>query len=156
MEAVMDELERTRDNLRATVEQHDISVEELKASNEELQAINEELRAATEELETSKEELQSVNEELTTVNLELRHKVDEVSQANNDLQNLIASTQIGTLFLDRQLRIKRYTPSVNGIFNLLPTDINRPIEHVTHSLGYDQLAADAARVLETPQGITHE
>jgi len=150
------DLQRTREQLRTMVEQYETAVEEQKSANEELQAINEELRATTEELETSKEELQSVNEELTTLNLELRHKVDEVSQAHDDLQNLIASTQIGTLFLDRQLRIKRYTPSVEGIFNLLPTDLQRPIGHVTHTLAYDQLAADAAQVLQTPQGITRE
>jgi two-component system CheB/CheR fusion protein len=150
------DLERTREQLRGMVEQYETSVEEEKSANEELQAINEELRAATEELETSKEELQSVNEELTTLNLELRHKVEEVSQAHTDLQNLIASTQIGTLFLDRQLRIKRYTPTVEGIFNLLPMDLNRPIGHVTHTLDYDQLAQDAAQVFETPQGITRE
>ena len=150
------DLQRTREQLRGMVEQYETAVEEQKSANEELQAINEELRAASEELETSKEELQSVNEELTTVNLELRHKVDEVSQAHNDLQNLIASTQIGTLFLDRRLRIKRYTPGVDGIFNLLPTDLNRPIAHVTHTLAYDRLTADAVQVLETSQGITRE
>ncbi len=150
------DLDRTRAQLRGMIEQYEAAVEEQKSANEELQAINEELRAATEELETSKEELQSINEELTTLNLELRHKVDEVSQANNDLQNLIASTRIGTLFLDRRLRIKRYTPSVDGIFNLLPTDLNRPVDHVTHTLAYEELAADAARVLETLQGITRE
>ena len=150
------DLQRTREQLRGMVEQYETAVEEQKSANEELQATNEELRAATEELETSKEELQSVNEELTTLNLELRHKVDEVSQANNDLQNLIASTQIGTMFLDRQLRIKRYTPSVDGIFNLLPTDLDRPIGHVTHTLAYHGLADDAAEVLASPQGITRE
>jgi len=150
------DLGRTREQLRGMIEQYETAVEEQKSANEELQATNEELRAATEELETSKEELQSINEELTTLNLELRHKVDEVSQANNDLQNLIASTRIGTLFLDRRLRIKRYTPSVDGIFNLLPTDLNRPVDHVTHTLAYEELADDAARVLETLQGITRE
>jgi two-component system CheB/CheR fusion protein len=150
------DLERTRAQLRGMVEQYETAVEEQKSANEELQAMNEELRAATEELETSKEELQSVNEELTTLNLELHHKVDEVSQAHNDLQNLIASTEIGTMFLDRQLRIKRYTPSVEGLFNLLPTDLNRPLGHVTHTLAYDQLAADAAQVIETRQGVSRE
>src|SRR5207237_6045363 len=98
-----DELHNTREQLRATIEQYETSVEELRASNEELQAINEELRSATEELETSKEELQSVNEELTTVNNEQKEKVDEVSRANRDLQNLTASTEIGTIIADPPL-----------------------------------------------------
>jgi two-component system CheB/CheR fusion protein len=150
------ELQRTKEQLRTTIEPYETAVEEYKAANEELQAINEELRAATEELETSKEELQSVNEELTTVNQELKHKVEEVSQSNNDLQNLMASTEIGTIFIDRELRIKRYTPSTQAIFNLIPTDINRPIMHITHKLGYDQLHEDAARVLATLTQVERE
>lgn len=151
-----EELQRTKDLLRTTIEQYETAVEEYKAANEELQAINEELRAATEELETSKEELQSVNEELTTVNQELKHKVEEVTQSNNDLQNLMASTEIGTIFVDRELRIKRYTPSAQTIFNLIPSDVNRPLAHVTHTLDYEQLAEDAARVLERLAVITRE
>ena len=99
----------------STAEQNEASTEELKASNEELQAINEELRSATEELETGKEELQSINEELTTVNHELKSSVEQVSRVNSDLQNLMASTDIGTVFLDRQLRIKRFTPRVQVV-----------------------------------------
>jgi two-component system CheB/CheR fusion protein len=143
------ELQRHKDQLRITIEQYETAVEEYKATNEELQAINEELRAATEELETSKEELQSVNEELVTVNQEMKHKVEEVGQSNNDLQNLMASTEIGTIFLDRKLRLTRYTPSAQAIFNLIPSDVNRPLAHVTHQLDYGQLPLDAARVLET-------
>jgi two-component system, chemotaxis family, CheB/CheR fusion protein len=141
------DLARTREQLQLTVEAYETAGEEYKAANEELTAINEELRAATEELETSKEELQAVNEELTTVNHELKFKVDEIIQANNDLQNLIAATQIGTIFLDRDLRIMRYTPSVESIFNLLPTDLHRPLSHVTHTLKYTTLEADARTVL---------
>jgi two-component system CheB/CheR fusion protein len=99
------ELDHVKTNQRATVEEYESSLEELKASNEELQSINEELRSATEEVETSREELQSINEELSTVNQELKHKVEELGKANSDLQNLMASTDIATVFLDRQLRI---------------------------------------------------
>ncbi len=156
MRQLEEELQRTKDQLRTMIEQYETAVEEYKAANEELQAINEELRAASEELETSKEELQSVNEELTTVNQEMKHKVEEVSQSNNDLQNLMASTEIGTIFIDRELRIKFYTPSAQLLFNLIPSDINRPLAHVTHTLDYDQLPQDAARVLETLAMITRE
>lgn len=144
-----EELQRTKDQLRATIEQYETAVEEHKAANEELQAINEELRATTEELETSKEELQAINEELTTVNHEMKHKVEELGQSNNDLQNLMASTQIGTIFVDRELRIRRYTLSAQTIFNLIPSDVNRPLAHITHKLNYDELTADAAQVLKT-------
>jgi two-component system, chemotaxis family, CheB/CheR fusion protein len=151
-----EELQKTRDQLRATIEQYETSVEELKASNEELQAINEELRSATEELETSKEELQSVNEELTTVNHELKEKVDEVSRANSDLRNLMASTAIGTIFLDRALHIKLYTPPVLGLFNIIPSDLNRPLDHLTHKLEYEHLTEDAEHVLATLKVIERE
>jgi two-component system, chemotaxis family, CheB/CheR fusion protein len=145
------ELQRTKDQLRITVEQYETSTEELRASNEELQAINEELRSATEELETSKEELQSVNEELTTVNQEYREKIDEVGRANSDLQNLMASTDIGTIFLDRALQIKRYTPRAQQLFNITPSDIGRPLEHFTNKLEYGLLTDDAEQVLRTLQ-----
>lgn len=150
------DLEQSRAELRASVEQYEAVVEEYKAANEELQAINEELRAATEELETSKEELQSVNEELTTLNRELQHTVEEVSRAHNDLQNLIASTQIGTIFLDRALRVKRFTPAVQAIFNLLPADLGRPFAHVTHTLEGAGLTEDATVVLDTLTPLTRE
>ena len=120
---IEEELQLTKDQLRLVVEQAETSTEELRASNEELQAINEELRSATEELETSKEELQSVNEELITVNQEYREKLEEVSRANADLQNLMASTDIGTIFLDRNLCIKRYTPRAQQLFNVTFSDV---------------------------------
>lgn len=142
-----DQLHRTREQLRTTVEQYETSLEEQKASNEELHAVNEELRSATEELETSKEELQSVNEELTTVNHELKVKIDEVSRANSDLQNLMTSTDIGVLFLDRGLHIKRFTPRMHQLFNLIPTDLGRPLAHVTHRLDVLDLSKVAERVL---------
>lgn len=137
-----DELQRTRDRLQSTIEQSETSTEELKASNEELQAINEELRSATEELETSKEELQSVNEELTTVNHELKSKVEEAAQINDDLRNFIASTEIATVFIDAEWRIKRYTPSAEDIFSIIPSDVGRKLLDITHRLDYPELSDD--------------
>jgi two-component system CheB/CheR fusion protein len=151
-----DELHRTRQELRSTVEQSEASTEELKASNEELQAINEELRAATEELETSKEELQSLNEELFTVNAELQAKIEETGKAKDDLQNVIASTGIATLFVDREMHIKRYTPAATELFNVIPSDVGRPLHDITHRLDYPQLADDTAAVFESLQLIERE
>lgn len=142
------EIERLKSHLRDTVEQYEASTEELKASNEELQAMNEELRSATEELETSREELQSINEELTTVNQELKTKVDELGHANSDMHNLMDATAIATVFLDRELRITRYTPSAVSLFNLIPTDVGRPLTDLTTHLQYADLGVDARRVLE--------
>jgi two-component system, chemotaxis family, CheB/CheR fusion protein len=102
--------------------------------------------AASEELETSREELQSINEELTTVNQELKSKVDELGHSNSDLHNLMSSTAIATVFLDRDLRIMRFTPSV-GILNLIPGDLGRPLSDLQHRLDYSQLGDDAWRVL---------
>jgi PAS domain S-box-containing protein len=143
-----DELQRSHDHLRSTVEEAETSTEELKASNEELQAVNEELRSAGEELETGKEEMQSVNEELVTVNNELKEKVDELSRSNSDLQNLMASTEIGTLFLDRALCITRYTPGAVALFRLRTSDLGRPLTDLNHRLNYPELTADAEQVLE--------
>jgi len=150
------ELGRTRDQLRTTIEQYETSVEELKASNEELQAMNEELRSATEELETGKEELQSVNEELTTLNHELKLKVDEVSHANSDLQNLMTSTDIGVVFLDRALNIKRFTPRAKDLINVIPSDVGRPLAHLTHRLEADDLPSLASSVLQTLRTVERE
>ena len=142
------ELDRLKSHLRDTVEQYEASTEELKASNEELQAMNEELRSATEELETSREELQSINEELTTVNHELKNKVDELGSSNSDMQNLMDATAIATIFLDREFKITRYTPSAVSLFNLIPTDVGRPLSDLTSRLDYPDLSADARLVLE--------
>jgi two-component system CheB/CheR fusion protein len=144
-----EELQRTKIQLQNTIEQSETSTEELKASNEELQAINEELRSTTEELETSKEELQSINEELVTVNHELKSKVEETGKINDDLQNLITSTDIATVFVDRGLRIKWYTPRAIDIFSIIPTDAGRSLLDITHRLVYDELAEDTARVFES-------
>jgi two-component system CheB/CheR fusion protein len=142
------ELDGLKSQLRYTVEQYEASTEELKASNEELQAMNEEMRSTTEELETSREELQSINEELTTVNHDLKSKVEELGHANGDLQNLMDATAIATVFLDRELCIARYTPSAVSLFNLIPTDVGRPLSHMTNRLDYPQLEADARRTLQ--------
>ncbi len=144
-----EEILHLRHQLSATIEQYEASLEELKSANEEQQSVNEEMRSTAEELETSKEELQSTNEELTTVNQELKSNLDELSRANGDLQNLMASTEIGTIFLDRQLLIKRYTPRIRELFNIIPTDIGRPLSDITHKLNYHLFTEDAARVLDT-------
>jgi two-component system CheB/CheR fusion protein len=150
------ELDLTRQRVQGLIEQYETSHEELQSANEELQSANEELRSTMEELETSKEELQSLNEELTTVNQENRHKVEELSQLSSDLQNLMAATDIATLFLDRDLRIWRFTPQVGELFNVRASDRGRPLTHLTHRLGYDDIAADARRVLDKLSPIEHE
>jgi two-component system, chemotaxis family, CheB/CheR fusion protein len=150
------ELQRTKEQLQSTIEQSETSTEELKASNEELQAINEELRSATEELETSKEELQSINEELTTVNAELKSKVEETGKINDDLQNLIAANDIGTIFVDRNICIKRYTPRAIDVFSIIPSDIGRSLLDITHRLEYDKLADDAAEAFDSLRLIERE
>ena len=150
------EIEQLKLRLRDTVEQYEASTEELKASNEELQAMNEELRSTTEELETSREELQSVNEELTTVNQELKSKVDQLRDANSDLNNLMAATAIATIFLDRQLTIMRYTPSAVELFHLIPSDLGRPLTDLTHQLNYPELKDDAERVLRKGAPVRRE
>ncbi|HYJ46763.1 MAG TPA: PAS domain S-box protein, partial [Pyrinomonadaceae bacterium] len=143
-----EELLDTRAHLNAIIEQHEQQHEELKASNEELQAMNEEMRAAAEELETSKEELQSINEELTTVNQELKVKVEQLGYVNDDLRNLINSTRIGTVFLDRALRVKLFTPRARDIFNLIPKDVGRGLSDITTNLEDDNLIEDVEGVLE--------
>jgi two-component system CheB/CheR fusion protein len=151
-----EDLQFTRDRLRLTIDQHEISVEELKSSNEELQAINEELRSTTEELETSKEELQSVNEELTTVNYELKDKVEEIGNTNLDLHNLMTSIDVSSIFLNRDLQIKRFTSPVQKLFNIIPSDVGRPLAHLTHRLDYENLSDDAGEVLQTLKPFEHE
>ncbi|MEJ2658868.1 MAG: chemotaxis protein CheB, partial [Desulfobacterales bacterium] len=143
------ELEATKEHLHTTIEELETSNEELKSTNEELQSVNEELQSANEELETSKEELQSTNEELVTVNTELQNKVDDLSQANNDINNLLASTQIGTIFLDSKLNIKRFTPAATHIFNLIQTDVERPISDITSKIRYEDLKKDSQEVLDS-------
>ena len=151
-----EEMGRLRQQLRVTVEQYETQVEESKAANEELQAINEELRSSAEELETSKEELQSVNEELTTVNEELKIKVEELGLANNDFQNLINSSDIGTIFLDRRLRVKLFTPAAAVVFNLLRADLGRPLADINTNLRYPELFDDLQRVVDELRIVDRE
>jgi len=143
------ELQSTKEYLQTTVEELEASNEELKSSNEELQSTNEELQSTNEEMETSKEELQSTNEELGTVNAELQGKMDEVSRSNDDLNNLFASTEVGTIFLDTELRIKSFTPSASKIFNLIKTDIGRSISDLSPKITYEDIHKDAQGVLKT-------
>src|SRR5664280_3411589 len=115
-----------------------------------MQSVAEELQSTNEELETSKEELQSINEELATVNAELQVRVVDLSRANNDMNNLLAGTGIGTVFVDHELRILRFTPAATQVINLILSDVGRPVGHVASNLvGYDHLVADAQAVLDT-------
>lgn len=144
------ELSIARQRAQTLVEEYETSREEMQASAEEMQSTNEELRSTMEELETSKEELQSINEELQTVNQENRHKVEELAQLSSDLQNLLSATDIATLFLDRELRILRFTPKLAELFNVRVQDRGRPISDLTHRLGSMNLRADAEAVPVAP------
>jgi two-component system, chemotaxis family, CheB/CheR fusion protein len=143
------ELASTREYLQTTIEELETANEELKSTNEELQSANEELQSTNEELETSKEEQQSVNEELVTVNAELQEKIDALSKANDDMDNLLAASQIGTIFLDTDLNTQRFTPSIKKIINLIDADVGRPLRHIVHNLRHDSLVQDAEQVLAT-------
>jgi two-component system, chemotaxis family, CheB/CheR fusion protein len=143
------ELRAVKEQLQGTIEEFEVSQEEFKSTNEELQSLNEELQSTIEELETSKEEIQSTNEELITVNSELQNKVEELSAVNNDINNLLAGTEIGTMFLDGGLCIKRFNPEIKKIFNLIPSDIGRPVGDITSNIPYDALQQDARTVLDT-------
>jgi len=150
------ELELTQSRLRTVREESEAATEELRAANEELQSINEEYRSTSEELETSKEELQSINEELQTVNTELSLKLDAISRAHGDLQNLLAATDFGTLFLDSGLRIKRFTDHVTDLFSITRSDEGRPIGDFSHQLEYDDLIKDARKVLSDLAPVRRE
>ncbi len=151
------ELQSKEEYLQAALEEMETSNEEMQSTNEEMQSTNEELQSVNEELETSKEELQSVNEELATVNAELQQRVSDLSRVNNDMNNLLAGTGIGTLFVDGQLRIQRFTPAATRVINLVLSDVGRPLTHITLNLaGYDHLAADAQRVIDTLQAVEVE
>jgi two-component system, chemotaxis family, CheB/CheR fusion protein len=143
------ELQQAREEVQTCREEMHTSQEEVKSSNEELQSTNEELQSTNEELTTSKEEMQSLNEELQTINHELQAKVDELAQANNDMKNLLNSTDIATLFLDDALTVRRFTPQTTSIIKLIPGDAGRPITDIATDLDYPQMAADAREVLRT-------
>lgn len=134
------ELRQTKENLQAMIE-------ELETSNEELQATNEELVAANEELQSTNEELHSVNEELHTVNAEYQRKIAELTEVTADLDNLLASTEVHTIFLDATLHIRRFTPRIGEAFHLLPQDVGRRIDNFTYTLDYPTLVADLTAVL---------
>ncbi|MBI9086683.1 MAG: PAS domain-containing protein [Desulfobacterales bacterium] len=142
------ELQTTRESHHTTIEELESSNEELKSTNEELQSANEELQSTNEELESSKEELQSLNEELQTVNAELQSKVEELSAAQDDMRNLMNGTEVATIFVDNDMRVRRFTREATRIVNFIQTDVGRPLEHVTTNLAYDGMKADLDGVLE--------
>ncbi len=143
------ELQRTREHLQTTIEELESGSEELQSANEELLSTNEELQSANEELQTSKEEQQSVNEELQTVNVELVRKVEELDRVNSDLKNLFASTHIATVFLDGDLRIKRFSPAATEMFRVIDTDVGRPITDIAAALADGDLVGEVRDVLAT-------
>ena len=142
------ELQATREDLQSTIEELESANEELKASNEEVMSMNEELQSTNEELETSREELQSLNEELSTVNNQLHDKVEELEGLTNDLSNLLTSTDMATLFLDNDLRIRRFTPATMRLMSLLDTDVGRPLSDLSPRVDDPDLAVDAKAVLQ--------
>ncbi|HVI28591.1 CheR family methyltransferase [Hansschlegelia sp.] len=150
------ELRDTRERLQATIEQYETALEELKSSNEELVSINEEAQSSNEELEASKEEMQSLNEELSTINAELNQKIEELDHANSDLRNLFESSQIATIFLDRNLVIRIFTPAASTFFRLIPADIGRPLTDLAGQIAHAGLKEQIQRVFETGELIEHQ
>ncbi len=144
-----EELERTRGTLQQTVEEFETSNQELKSANEELQSMNEELQSSNEELETSREELQSLNEELQTVNAEYQTKLEQLGRAKDDMQNLLNSTDIATLFLDCELKIQSFTEQTRDVISVIPSDVGRPVADFASRLRYHRMAEDARQVLAT-------
>jgi two-component system, chemotaxis family, CheB/CheR fusion protein len=149
IEELEKELTYTRENLQSSIEELQASNEELKSTNEEFQSTNEEFQSTNEELETSKEELQSVNEELITVNTELQSKIDLLTNAENDMKNILDSVNTGIIFLDTRLRIKRFNAEATRVINLISTDVGRPLGHISSNLKYETLSEDAGRVIDT-------
>jgi two-component system CheB/CheR fusion protein len=156
VEELEKELVYTKQQLNTTIEQMETSLEELKSTNEELQSTNEELQSTNEESLTTKEEMQSLNEELMTINMQYQSKAEELTRINNDMKNLLDSTEIGTIFLDNNLDILRYTPQVRKLFNLIPTDIGRPITHVVSNFDNSQIEQEIKKVIDTLANIEIE
>lgn len=155
-EELIKELQYTKETLQTTVEELETSNEELKSTNEELQSTNEELQSTNEELETSKEELQSLNEEAATVNAELQARIDELSKANDDMKNLLDATEIATVFLDTELRVRRFTLKATEIIPLEASDVGRPIAHLASKLPDLNIAACGEKVLADLAAQKHE
>jgi two-component system, chemotaxis family, CheB/CheR fusion protein len=149
IEELQQTLLATQEQLQSLTEQHQTAVEELRSSNEELHSVNEEMQSTNEELETSKEELQSLNEELHTVNVQLSEKVAELNETNSDLRNLFDSTEIATIFLDRHLIIRSFTPAITALYSLIPSDVGRPLTDIASRLNYERLSEDVAVVLKS-------
>lgn len=143
------ELRQVREELQTTREEMQSSQEELKSTNEELQSTNEELQSTNEELTTSREEMQSLNEELQTVNAEQQSKMDELARMNNDMRNLLNSTEIVTVFLDNDLHVRRFTTGANKLFKLIPGDVGRPLSDISSDLLYPGMIEEAREVLRT-------
>lgn len=148
VEALSKELQFTKHRLQTTIEEMESSLEELKSTNEELQSANEELQSTNEEAMTNKEEMQSLNEELMTLNMQYLSKTEELSQAANDMKNLLDATEIATVFLDNDMVIKRFTPTMSRIMHLQPTDVGRPINHFASTLRYSSLEQDVRQVID--------
>ncbi|MGK7654683.1 chemotaxis protein CheB [Roseovarius sp. B08] len=142
------ELQSTREDLQSIIEEMETSNEELKASNEEVMSMNEELQSTNEELETSREELQSLNEELSTVNNQLEDKIEELEETNNDLNNLLTSIDIGVIFLDTDLLIRRFTPAMKDVMRIIDGDVGRPVEDIVMRVQDPDLIEDARTCLE--------
>ncbi len=143
------ELLQAKENLRAMLEEQQISNEELKSTNEELQSTNEELQSTNEEMETSKEELQSVNEELVTVNSELQNKIEQMAGMQDDMKNLLDNLQLGVIFLDRQLRIRRFTREATKVYRLLAGDVGRPLSDIRNEFTGPDFLPDVQVVLDS-------
>nr|WP_284732058.1 CheR family methyltransferase [Mesorhizobium sp. dw_380] len=149
------ELRDTRERLQSTIEEYETALEEVKSSNEELVSVNEEAQSTNEELEASKEEMQSLNEELNTINAELTGKIEELDHANSDLRNLFESTDIATIFLDRNLVVRTFTPAASSFFSLRPSDVGRPLTDLSSQLDYPELKQHIDKVFETGETLNH-